>query len=174
MSTSPSAPRLSGSVVSIGAFDGVHRGHQSLLRALVSQSRQLGVPAVVYTFDPPPRVALLGVPQLTSLQEKVNRLRGCGVDLVIVAPFDQRYRQRDAHEFIAELERLSPLCVHVGEDFRFGHGRAGDLKLLRRSFHVEPIQPVRCPEGELISSTRVRNLLAAGEFAEAQSLLGWA
>ena len=71
------------------------------------------------------------------------------------------------------MQRLNPLTVHVGADFRFGRNRAGDVQMLRQSFRVELLPTVRCDEGEVISSTRVRKLLAAGEFAEAQALLGW-
>ena len=167
------APELTASVVAIGAFDGVHRGHQVLLRQMVQEARQHRVPAVVYTFDPPPRVALCGAAQLTSLEEKVTRLKACGVDVAVVASFDETFRNRPPLDFIRELQRLRPLQVHVGQDFRFGQRRAGDVTLLSRHFSVQTLAPVACTEGEVISSTRVRNLLAAGEYAEAQMLLGW-
>lgn len=166
-------PLLPGSVVGIGAFDGVHRGHQHLLGRLVREARRRKVPAVVYTFDPPPRVAFGGVPQLTPVAQKVERLQQCGIDLVIVAHFDAAYRQREAAWFVGELRRLHPLALHVGEDFRFGRGRQGDVELLRRHFQVCPLSSVRCSGGEVISSSRVRHLLTTGEHAAAQALLGW-
>lgn len=164
---------LDGSVVTIGAFDGVHRGHQRLVRRTVERAGRLGVPSVAYTFDPPPRAFFEGVPVLTPLEVKLRRFEGLGLDHVVVARFDARYASRDAESFLAELAHLGPAEVWVGPDFRFGRGGEGDLSTLGGRFDARSVDKVRCPRGEVISSTRVRSLLASGAAGEAGGLLGW-
>ncbi|HEY8341984.1 MAG TPA: adenylyltransferase/cytidyltransferase family protein [Calditerricola sp.] len=163
---------LPASVVTIGAFDGVHLGHQALIRRAVAQARTLGVPSVVYTFDPPPRCYLQRVPMLTPLEEKVRRLAQLGVDHVVVARFDETYMSRSAEAFIEELRALNPVEIWVGRDFRFGRGRQGGIDALAAAFHVRVMDPVCCTRGEVISSTRIRSLIAKGRREEAWTLLG--
>lgn len=161
------------SVIAIGAFDGVHRGHQAVIRQAVQRGKQLNAPSLVYTFDPPPRVYFQGARLLTSIHEKVTKLEKLGVDHVMFARFDQIYAQSSAYEFIKTLSRLNPLEVIVGEDFRFGKNREGDITLLNKHFHVRQIEPVCCSSGNPISSTRIRQLLSIGETQISNSLLGW-
>lgn len=164
---------LPASVVTVGAFDGVHRGHQELIRETIGRARRLGVASVAYTFDPPPKAALCGIRQLTSLDEKLERIGALGIDHVIVASFDDAYRRRTALEFIAEIAALNPRWLVVGEDFRFGCGKDGDVAKLRRHFHTTIMPAVVCDKGEVVSSTRIRGLRACGLDDEAERLEGW-
>lgn len=165
--------KLPCSIIALGAFDGVHQGHQAVIKLTVERSKLLGVPSVIYTFDPPPRVYFQGARLLTPLEEKLTRLEKLGVDHVIVVSFDQFYAQRSAHEFIGSLEKLNPFEIMVGDDFRFGHQRKGDITLLQNYFTVKVTEPIFCPRGNRISSTRIRQLISQGEFHYSSLLLGW-
>ena len=162
---------LPASVVTVGAFDGVHRGHQSLVRAAVAEARSLGLPAVVWTFDPPPKVFFGRARPLVSLGGKLARLARLGPDFIVLARFCDTYRQRPAEAFLDDLARINPARVHVGEDFRFGARQAGDVNLLARRFDVALATPVRCTGGEVVSSTRIRALRSAGRHTEAEGLI---
>ncbi|MBR0800375.1 FAD synthetase [Bradyrhizobium jicamae] len=164
---------LGASVVTIGAFDGVHRGHQELLRQTIAAAQQRGLPAVVYTFDPPPKVYFGQAEALNSLAEKLERIATFGPDHVIVADFDRTYIRRTAADFIAELERLHPHEVIVGEDFCFGSCKSGTALLLGQHFNTRILQPVRCSDGEIVSSSRIRTLRRSGLAAAAASLENW-
>ena len=166
------ALRLLDSVVTIGAFDGVHRGHQALIRQAVTRAARFGVPSVAYTFDPPPKVVFGGAPLLTPRPEKISRLAALGLDHAVIADFDAAYASRSAENFLEELGDLNPVEVWVGSDFRFGYKQAGDVEMLGRRFATRVFEPVQCPQGEVISSSRVRALLALGAVDEARSLLG--
>lgn len=161
------------SVVTIGAFDGVRRGHQALIQRAVNQAARLGVPSVAYTFDPPPKAFFGSAPVLTARPEKTRRLEAIGLDHAMVATFDAAYAARSAEDFLEELADLNPFEVWVGRDFRFGRGQAGGVEMLARRFVVRMPEPVRCLKGRVISSSRVRDLLRRGALGEAQSLLGW-
>lgn len=165
--------QLPESVLAVGAFDGVHKGHQKLIESARQQASILGVPLVVYTFDPPPRVHFQQAMQLTTVEEKVERLAKMGVDHVIVAPFDSVYAARAAEQFYEEIEQIHPNGIWVGTDFRFGAGRQGDIHSLRERFHVHTLEPVCCAKGEVISSTRIRKLMMANMQLKAEQLLGW-
>ncbi|WP_134704248.1 FAD synthetase family protein [Ammoniphilus sp. YIM 78166] len=165
--------RLPASVIAIGVFDGVHQGHQAVIQQAVDRSRELQVPSVVYTFDPPPRAFFQGARILTPLPVKLERLAALQVDHAIVAPFDESYARCGAGPFIERLAKLNPLEVRVGEDFRFGRNREGDINLLNQHFQVKITHPVCCAEGQRISSTRIRQLIAQGEIERSFSLLGW-
>ncbi|MBL0372278.1 FAD synthetase family protein [Rhizobium sp. KVB221] len=164
---------LSASIVTIGAFDGVHRGHQALLARVVSEARQHGVPSVVYTFETPPKVALGRVIQLTPPAERIRRLSLFEVDHIIMARFDRDYASRPAASFIEELGRINPRGLWVGTDFRFGKERLGDVALLDRYFPVRILADVAACEGERISSSRLRALISEGRHEEARLLHGW-
>lgn len=144
-----------------------------MIRKAVEKSRELHVKNVVYTFDPPPRSYFQGVRVLTPIPEKLNRFNELGVDHVVVVRFDQSYVTRKAICFIQELQRLHPVEIFVGEDFRFGKNRKGDINLLADYFAVSIVETICCEAGERISSTRIRNQLCQGELQQAQFLLGW-
>jgi riboflavin kinase/FMN adenylyltransferase len=167
------ALRLPGSIAVIGAFDGVHLGHQKVIGGAVGASRSLAVPAVVYTFDPPPKALFSGAKVLTDIHEKLRRLSLLGPDYTIVASFDRDYSTRPPEDFVDELMLLNPIEVWVGSDFRFGAQRRGDVEMLSWRFQVRLVDAVPCSRGEAISSTRIRDLIAKGDELGAQSLLGW-
>ncbi|UFJ41091.1 FAD synthetase [Brevibacillus humidisoli] len=166
-------PDLSRSVIAIGAFDGVHRGHQAVIRQAVKHSKMLGVPSVVYTFDPPPRHYFQSARILTTVEKKLELLARLEPDYVVITRFDHRFTMRRADDFIDELGSMNPLEISVGEDFRFGRDREGDVHVLARHFKVRVTKPVCCSDGNPISSTRIRHLLSMGDIQQSFTLLGW-
>lgn len=168
-----SSLELPGSVVAIGAFDGVHRGHQAVIRQAVQRSRKLRVPSVVYTFDPPPRVFFQGARMLSTVKEKLGKVEKLGTRHAVVARFDEVYANGSAYEFIESLSKLNPVEIMVGGDFRFGKDRLGDISLLEKYFKVRVTKPVCCSQGSVISSSRIRQLISEGEVNLSNVLLGW-
>lgn len=164
--------KLAGSVVTVGAFDGVHLGHQSVIRRVIKQAKKLQVPSVVYTFDPPPRIFFTQVQMLLPLEKKIGIIEKLGVDHIIVASFDEAYAQRTIQQFIAELKRLNPLELWVGSNFRFGNNQLGTFDHLSTEFPSYQFPLVCCDNGEVISSTRIRSLLEEDYKDQAKRLLG--
>lgn len=170
-----------GSVVCIGAFDGLHLGHQALVKRTVERARALDVPAVAVTFEPLPREHFAKdakPPRLTLARAKYEGLRALGIDLVGLLRFGDRLASMTAEAFVHEVlvGRLAAREVWVGPGFRFGKGRAGDLALLEElgaahGFTAHAIEPVM-DGNERVSSTRIRAALTAGDFATAERLLG--
>ncbi|WP_067607298.1 bifunctional riboflavin kinase/FAD synthetase [Nocardiopsis listeri] len=167
------------SVAAIGVFDGVHRGHQAILASAVAHGRDLGLPVVVVTFDPHPEHVLRGrTPSvLTPVDRRVELLREQGADAVCVLPFTKELSSLSPEEFVRRIlvDSLGAVAVVVGEDFRFGHRAAGDVAALTRlgeecGFGTDGVKLVA--EGETITSTRIRGLLAEGDVAGAAALLG--
>ncbi len=175
----PRAPQ--GRVVCIGAFDGLHLGHQALVRRAVSRARESGARAAAVTFDPLPReVFARGAvpPRLMSTRRRAEGLFDLGIDDVALLRFDPRLSGMSAEDFVARVlvDGLQARDVWVGPDFRFGRARGGDLDLLRREgatrgFTADAIDPVDAG-GERVSSTRIRQALADGDFDLAARLLG--
>ncbi|MGA0543099.1 FAD synthetase [Neotabrizicola sp. VNH66] len=162
---------LPASLLAIGAFDGVHRGHQALIRTMVAEARAAQLPAVVWTFDPPPKVHFGRAAQLLPLPEKLSRIAALGPDWIVVASFTAAYARRSPAAFLADLARIGPQQIHVGADFRFGARQQGDVALLAERFPVALAPPTCCAAGETISSSRIRALQAAGQRDEATRLL---
>ncbi len=159
-------------VVAIGSFDGVHLGHRALLARALALARERHLPLLVYTFDPPTKVFTQGAPVLSTLSEKAELLSSAGAEIVLAVPFDAAFAQRTKEAFLAELATLEPAAIVVGEDFRFGRGRAGgpeDLAILAPTETV----PLLKLGGEPVKSTRIRALLEAGEVEAARHLLGY-
>lgn len=175
----PVSPR--GSVVCIGAFDGLHGGHRALVRHTVARARAVGVDAVALTFEPLPREFFAREnppPRLTLARAKVEGLRALGADAVGLLRFDAAMAAMSAQDFVRRMlvERLSAREVWIGPEFRFGHRRGGDLALLQAmgaelGFAANAIEAVEV-QGERVSSTRIREALKRGEFTEATRLLG--
>jgi riboflavin kinase/FMN adenylyltransferase len=170
-----------GCVVAIGNFDGLHLGHQAILAVLQDRGREARLPTAVLCFEPHPRefLAPLEAPaRLMRLRDKAERLVPIGVSQLRVLRFDAQLSGWDAGTFIERVlvEALGAKRVVIGEGFRFGRGRGGDVAQLRREgatrgFHVDEIA-ARVVAGSPVSSTRVRAALAAGRLHEARALLG--
>jgi riboflavin kinase/FMN adenylyltransferase len=169
------------SVVSIGNFDGVHLGHQLVLQSLVDRAHELGAQSSVVTFDPHPSHVLHSsrrTPLITPLPQKLDLLAATGIDLTLVLQFNEELRRWPAHEFCRRVlcDALHTVEVHEGETFRFGYGAAADVASLSDlgrefGFTVRAYEP-RIIEGAPISSSRIRALIAAGDIADANKLLG--
>jgi len=166
--------------VTIGNFDGVHRGHQSLLHELQQAAQMRGLQTAVVTFEPHPREFF--TPQkapvrLTSLREKLELFRAAGIDRVHVCRFNAMFARKTADEFIHALhDDLHAKYVLIGDDFRFGSGRSGDFALMRqigaqRGFEVAAVHSV-LHDSVRISSTAIRAALAAGKLDVARDYLG--
>ncbi|GHE22615.1 bifunctional riboflavin kinase/FAD synthetase [Halomonas urumqiensis] len=170
-----------GCVATIGNFDGVHRGHQAILEQCREQARKLQLPVIVVVFEPQPREFFAGdqaPPRLTRLSDKVRLLGDAGVERVLCLPFNDALRSLTAEEFVEKvlIAGLGVRHLVVGDDFRFGCDRRGDFHLLtevgeRRGFGVEHTRTFTLDD-ERVSSTRVRTLLASGNFDAASRLLG--
>jgi riboflavin kinase/FMN adenylyltransferase len=166
-------------VLTIGNFDGVHRGHQALLAAVVDRARARGVPAAVYTFDPPPRSVLapdLAQPRLTDWTLRARLLGALGVEHLIIERFTRAFAQHTPEWFAAEVlgARLAPSEMVVGYDFRFGKARAGTRELLARLLPAVPVSAVEAlsVDGEVVSSSALRALITEGAVERAAALLG--
>ena len=165
--------------LTIGNFDGVHRGHQAMLARLTEAAEDLALAPTVLTFDPHPRefFAPHSAPaRLSTLRDKLDQFAARGVARVHVARFDGRLAHLSATEFIERIvvAALRTRWMLVGEDFRFGRGRAGDLALLRasaRTFSVEAL-PAVTDDAERISSSAIREALLKGDLDHAARLLG--
>ncbi|NDJ34828.1 MAG: bifunctional riboflavin kinase/FAD synthetase [Chloroflexi bacterium] len=168
------------SVVTIGSFDGVHRGHQYLIRQLIDNARQTGRTPVVLTFYPHPRMVLRGFEPgyyLTAPDERAAYLAELGVELIITHPFDDAVRQMRAADFVSRLAtHLNMTGLWVGENFSLGYQREGNVAFLKDraadfGYELRVVHLVDA-NGERVSSTRIREALAAGDVTEAQRLLG--
>ena len=167
-------------IATIGAFDGLHIGHQYLIRELVKHARETASLSVVVTFHPHPRSVLrpwLGPKVLTTPGEKAVLLAQMGLDILVLLRFTVEVARTPAKEFVRMLhERLHMAELWVGEGFALGHRRQGNVPALRKmgaewGFQVRVVKPVALG-GEEVSSTRVRELLSAGRVSEARHLLG--
>lgn len=169
------------SAVTIGKFDGVHSGHRAVIARLVADARAAGLVSTVVTFDRNPLAVVAPdhcPDSLVSLDQKLALLAETGVDATLVVRFDETFAAIAADRFVTEylVKALRVRRVYVGSDFRFGSGNSGDVALLaelgvEHGFTVELIDDVVGATGERVSSTRIRQLLAEGEIAEASRLL---
>ena len=169
-----------GSVVAIGAFDGLHRGHQALFAQVQRRARSLGCAPGVVTFEPLPRTYFSPepLPRLSSVREKLLGFAAAGFEQVHMLRFNDGLAAMSGEDFVQRVvvERLAAREVWVGADFRFGHKRRGDVALLRelgaKAGFAGCVMPSILLEGARVSASRVRQLLSAGEFAGAATLLG--
>ncbi len=171
------------SVVTVGTFDGVHRGHRAIIERMQSYARAQKARTVVLTFEPHPRLVLTRSSQapiqlLTTLSEKHALLAQLGVDVLVVIPFTFEFAQTSAEDFVRKIlvEQIGVRHLVVGHDHSFGKDRTGNEELLRRlgeqhGYTVERVEPVVI-DGEIISSTKIRAALASGHIAKANAMLG--
>lgn len=166
--------------LTIGSFDGLHAGHQQIIKEITAGAHAQGAPAVVLTFEPHPAEVLRGPLKnfyLLDPQDKIDIFARLGVDVLISHPFDDNLRNTTANEFIQWVyERLNIQQLWIGHDFALGRDRQGNFDALRRfgaemGFSVHQVLPVRV-DGQVVSSTLVRNALAEGDVSAAERLLG--
>ena len=177
---------LPGCALTIGNFDGVHRGHQAMLALLTSEARHRGLPSAVMTFEPHPRdhfARLAGKPELAParvalLRDKLAELERCGIEHAVVLRFDARLASMAPEAFMSDVLRdgLQARYVLVGDDFRFGARRAGTYAMLDEAGAAMGFDVARMMSYEVhglrVSSSAVRQALAAGDMAQAAALLG--
>ncbi len=172
--------RHRGSVVTIGNFDGVHKGHQAILKQVNEKAAELGAPSMLICFEPQPREYFdeYNAPaRLTRFREKVQLLQENGIDLVLCFKFNAATRAMKANDFMKMLtEDIKVRALFVGDDFRFGHDRSGDFSLLKQAgldnkFPVTNLYTLTY-EDTRVSSSHIRECLANGEFDRAEALLG--
>ena len=174
-------PRHRGCVATIGAFDGVHRGHQAVLGHLLQKSAELQLPSAVILFEPLPReyfAPLQAPPRLMNFREKFTAMKALGIDRVLRIRFVESLRNMGAEAFIERIfaDGLGAQYIVVGDDLRFGRDREGDFDLMQRlggrfgyrAMHTDTLGL----SGERVSSTRIRQALAEADFALAEQLLG--
>ena len=170
-------PRFVHPVVTVGSYDGVHRGHRALIERLVAEARAAGGESIVLTFDPHPRVTLgrgEGLRLLTTLDEKIALLGELGVDNVIVIPFDRAFSALTGAEFVDRylIGRVGAETLVAGYNHRFGHDRI-DCDTLAASGRLRIVKVEPCTvDGQRVSSTLIRRLLEEGKTAEAARLRG--
>jgi len=177
----PIAPGSSRWALTIGNFDGVHRGHQAMLERMAARARAMQLPSCVLTFEPHPReffTPATAPARLTRLRDKLELMAAAGVNRVHVARFDARLAALAAERFVEDIvvRGLRAAWLLVGRDFRFGAKRGGDYALLEqlaaRHGIVLEAMPEVALQGERVSSSAVRAALAAGDLGDAQRLLG--
>lgn len=172
--------KLPGPIVTWGVFDGVHRGHQKVLEALVTTARAMEAPTAAITFDPHPEEVLFGRPirWLATIDRRLDGIEDAGIDVCCVQTFSRAFSEQGAEEFVKKVvvARLQARGVVLGSDAAFGNDRGGNLAMLVSLGRSLGLRVVSVPpleeEGSAVSSTRIRNLLAAGDVAAAARLLG--
>lgn len=177
----PAAELPRGGIATIGNFDGVHLGHQRILRRVVERAREVGRRAVAITFEPHPLAVLRSdqaPPRLQTLRQKEEAMEALGLDTLLVIPFTRDFSLTEPEEFVGEFlgARLGASEIFLGRHFAFGRGKRGDLSLLARlgpqfGFEASAVEEVDF-EGEPISSTRIREAIRAGEVSRAAQMLG--
>jgi riboflavin kinase/FMN adenylyltransferase len=173
--------QLKKTCAAIGIFDGVHRGHQYLIKQMLTTARRLKAKPIVITFFPHPAHVLkpeLKLGYLTSLDDRFRLLNDLGVDLCVVVRFDKAFAGIEPQKFIQEIlvKKLGVKAIFVGEKFRFGKDRAGDINLFQKlavanSYEMHAVPSLKQGE-KVISSTRIRQSVLAGKLSEAAKLLG--
>ena len=169
-------------VVTIGTFDGVHRGHQEILKNMVSRAKELGGESVVVTFYPHPRQVLshdLGIRFISTQEEKIKHLEALGIDNLIIIKFTKEFAAINSDDFIKDylVKNIHPAVLIIGYDHHFGKGRTGDFSMLyelgnQYHFKVEKIQE-QDVDNVAVSSTKIRHFLENGDIKHANMLLGY-
>ena len=168
-------------VVTIGKFDGVHRGHRALMDRVVARARELGATPVAITFDPHPSQVLAPqrkAPLLTTFSEKLELIARAGVEATVWIRFDKEFAAQTPEDFVRKdlCEKLGAVEVWVGPDFSLGRNRSGSLEVLRKlgrkhGFELKVLE-VLAPDGAVVSSSLVREAVQRGDLKRARNLLG--
>lgn len=169
-------------VVTIGTFDGVHRGHQVILKDMVRKAHEIGGETVVVTFYPHPRQVLCigdnSLRLISTQEEKIKQMDALGIDNLIVIKFTKEFSTLSSEDFIRNyiVEKIRPAMLVIGYDHHFGNNRLGDFEMLNglgaeNNFKVERV-PVQDVDNVVVSSTKIRNALQTGDIRQANSLLG--
>jgi len=174
-------PRGRGSVIAIGTFDGIHLGHQQVLRYAIERAKESGAVSTAVTFEPPPLKVLRpeqAPPRISTNQQRMDWFGAVGLEAAVVLPFTKELAALTPEEFVEQIlvRQLQVRAVVVGDNFRFGHKQAGDVKFLRElgmrhGFEVVVHTPVML-DGEVVSSTLIRKLVSEGDVRHAAKLLG--
>ena len=167
--------------LTVGNFDGIHLGHRRILRGVLERARAMGVVSAVVTFDPHPLKILRPAdapPLISTLAQRLQGLEEIGVETAVVLKFDPQFSRLSPEDFVGQIlvEQLGVSAILVGQDFRFGHRQAGDVRLLaelgrRFGFEVDIVPPV-VVRGEVVSSTAIRQAISQGRMGHAARLLG--
>ncbi len=176
-------PNFKNAVITTGAFDGVHLGHHEIINRMKSIAQKVNGETIIITFQPHPRKVISSIPgeikQLTSLEERIILLEQMGVDHLVVVNFNYAFSNLTAHQYIKEFlfDHFHPHTILVGYDHRFGNGRTGNFELLEKmgatlGFITEEINE-KWIDGEIVSSTQIRNYIQEHEIEKANILLGY-
>jgi riboflavin kinase/FMN adenylyltransferase len=177
-------PVFTNAIITTGAFDGVHRGHQQIIARMKALATEVNGCSIIITFHPHPRKITSSIPgeikQLTCLNERIQLLEKAGIDHLVVIPFDYHFSNMSAKEYVLDflVQHFNPHTIIVGYDHRFGKGREGNLAMLHElgtslNFKVEQINE-QLVENEIVSSTHIRNYITEKDIIKANSLLGYA
>ncbi len=172
---------LTNPVLTIGNFDGMHKGHLALFDKVKERAKSLQGQSAIMTFEPHPIKVIMpgnGPPLITPIQQKLRLMEGTGIDVIFCLPFTKEFAAISARDFVKDIlvDKIGIKEIVVGYDYTFGHGREGNIQLLKEmgtpfGFTVHVVDPVRI-NNTLVSSTSIRNLVQEGNLKEAKKLLG--
>ncbi|HPR29741.1 MAG TPA: bifunctional riboflavin kinase/FAD synthetase [Chitinophagales bacterium] len=175
-------PNFRNAVITIGTFDGVHHGHQAIIKSIVEDARSLQGESIIITFHPHPRNIIRPEQTLfclSTIQEKLELLEKLGVDHVVVVPFSREFSEMSASEYVEDflLAKFHPKRIVIGYDHKFGRDRSGDIHLLRQLAEAAGVEVAEIGQQQIeditVSSTRIRKYLQEGDVATAATLLGY-
>lgn len=176
-------PEFRNAVITIGTFDGVHRGHRQIIDELIAEAKAINGETVIITFHPHPRKivssTILGIRLINTLEEKMELLEQLGIDHVVVVPFTDAFANQGAEDYVKQflVDKFHPHTIIIGYDHRFGNERKGDYRLLEKLSPILKYKLKEIPKHVLdeiaISSTRIREALLEGKIEVADKLLGY-
>ncbi len=176
-------PALQHSVITVGSFDGVHKGHRKIIEALISKAKEYGTQSILITFHPHPRLVLNHFDQslkmLNTLDEKTSLFRSLGVDHMVVIPFTPEFAAQSPKDYIEDflIKYFKPKAIVLGYDHQFGKGRVGTKEIMNELKSVYQYEVFEVGQydllGETVSSTKIRNLIVENNFDKAKDYLGY-